>query len=244
MEVFEWIVALLTLTGLEIVLGIDNIVMITILTEKLPKKLRSKARRVGLLFALIGRVVFLTTAVWLTRITMVLFVVRGNEISIRDIVLASGGVALLIKATLEIRSFVEAHETNATPSVHAATQFWGVIIQIFFFDFLFSLDSVLTAIGLTQQLPVMITAVLVAIIIMMVFVNKVSDFVEHNPAIRMLALSFLILIGVLLIAEGFGSHLNRGYVYFAMCFSLAIEMLNRRRQNKLEAKANGRKLSN
>lgn len=239
MEAFEWIVALLTLTGLEIVLGIDNLVMITILTEKLPKNARSKARRVGLLFALIGRVIFLSTAVWLTKLTTVLFVLSGNEVSIRDIVLASGGGALLIKATLEIASFVEAHETIASQQVHAAKQFWGVIIQIFFFDFLFSLDSVLTAIGLTQQLPIMVLSVMVAIVIMIVFVNKISDFVEHNPAIRLLALAFLILIGVLLIAEGFGSHVDRSYVYFAMCFSLAIELLNRRRQKKVNQKKNG-----
>ena len=239
MEAFEWIVALLTLTGLEIVLGIDNLVMITILTEKLPKNARSKARRVGLILALIGRVIFLSTAVWLTKLTTVLFVLSGNEVSIRDIVLASGGVALLIKATLEIASFVEAHETIASQQVHPAKQFWGVIIQIFFFDFLFSLDSVLTAIGLTQQLPIMVLSVMVAIVIMIVFVNKISDFVEHNPAIRLLALAFLILIGVLLIAEGFGSHVDRSYVYFAMCFSLAIELLNRRRQTKVNQKKNG-----
>ncbi|PIR22738.1 MAG: hypothetical protein COV44_06175 [Deltaproteobacteria bacterium CG11_big_fil_rev_8_21_14_0_20_45_16] len=239
MEAFEWIVALLTLTGLEIVLGIDNLVMITILTEKLPKNARSKARRVGLILALIGRVIFLSTAVWLTKLTTVLFVLSGNEVSIRDIVLASGGVALLIKATLEIASFVEAHETIASQQVHPAKQFWGVIIQIFFFDFLFSLDSVLTAIGLTQQLPIMVLSVMVAIVIMIVFVNKISDFVEHNPAIRLLALAFLILIGVLLIAEGFGSHVDRSYVYFAMCFSLAIELLNRRRQKKVNQKKNG-----
>ncbi len=234
---FNWIIALLTLTGLEIVLGIDNIVLISILSEKLPPEQRSRARRIGLGAALGGRIILLSMVSWLSQLTTPVFTAFDHAVSVRDLILIGGGLFLLFKATTEIYEFVEIKEDHGHPelSVRRIT-FKNVIVQILLFDVVFSLDSVLTAIGLVEQLSVMVLAVMIAIGFMILFANVVGDFVARNPSIKILALSFLVMIGVLLVAEGFGSHFNRGYVYFAMAFSLSIELLNIRRMRKTKAK--------
>ena len=228
--IFDWVVGLLVLTGLEIILGIDNIVLLTILVEKLPDDKKPLARQLGLGLALVARIVLLAMAVWLTKLTDPIFSIFAKGFSIKDLILIFGGLFLLGKATTEIFNFVEMKEHHEEVSTKA--NFSSVIGQIIVFDLIFSLDSVLTAVGLSKHLMVMVLAVIIAIIFMMVFAKVIGEFVESNPGIKMLALSFLVLIGVLLMAEGFGSHMNRGYVYFAMAFSLGIELLNRRRRNK------------
>jgi predicted tellurium resistance membrane protein TerC len=218
-----WI-GFVTLAVLEIVLGIDNIVFISILAGKLPAEQRSKARRVGLALAMVMRILMLLSISWIVRLTAPLFTVLGEEISGRDLVLLVGGLFLLGKATHEIHGKLEGEEGGA--SVRVAPSFSSVIFQIMLLDIVFSLDSVITAIGMVQQVGVMIAAVVVAVGFMMAFAGPLSEFVDRHPTVKMLALSFLLMIGVMLIAEGLDHHIPKGYVYFSMAFSVFVEMLN------------------
>ena len=234
----EWLtdpqiwMALVTLTALEIVLGIDNIVFISILAGKLPREQQEKARLVGLGLAMFLRVGLLFSLTWLMGLTAPLFSVLGNEISGRDLILISGGLFLLGKSTLEIHEKLEGEEGHS--SARAAASFAGIIFQILLLDIVFSLDSIITAIGMANQLGVMVAAVVIAVGFMMVFSGKISAFVERHPTIKMLALSFLILIGVALIGDGLDRHIPKGYIYFAMAFSVLVEMLNLRMRRQGE----------
>jgi predicted tellurium resistance membrane protein TerC len=221
-----WI-AFATLTALEIVLGIDNIVFISILVDKLPRHQRAKARTLGLSLAMISRIGLLLSLAWIMGLTKPLFTVLGEAISGRDLILLAGGAFLLIKSTLEIHGSLEGEEGGGHAAA-AAAGFASVIVQIGIIDIIFSLDSVITAIGLVEQVPVMIAAIVIAVLVMMAAAGAVSTFIDRHPTIKMLALSFLILIGVALIGEGFDLHIPRGYIYFAMAFSVAVEMLNMR----------------
>ena len=218
-----WI-ALVTLTLLEIVLGIDNIIFISILAGKLPRELQAKARTTGLALAMITRIALLFSLSIILRLTEPLFTVLGHEISGRDLILILGGLFLLAKSTHEIHNKLEGEEGESSRKV--AASFTSVIIQIILLDVVFSLDSVITAVGMTNQLGVMIAAVIIAVICMMLFAGPLNNFVHKHPTIKMLALSFLLLIGVTLIAEGFDQHVSKGYIYFAMAFSVFVEMLN------------------
>jgi predicted tellurium resistance membrane protein TerC len=224
----ENLVALATLTTLEIVLGIDNLVVIAILTAKLAPDQRAKARRIGLLAAMAMRIGLLLTLSWMMTLTGELFRVAEKGFSGRDLILLVGGLFLIAKATKEIHTKLEGPEEHpqADKRIHASLP--SVIVQIMAFDLVFSIDSVITAIGMARAIWVMVTAIVIAVGTMMIFANPVGDFVERHPSIKMLALSFLILIGVMLVAEGLGEHINRGYVYFAMGFSLFVEVLNLR----------------
>jgi predicted tellurium resistance membrane protein TerC len=219
----SWI-ALVTLTALEIVLGIDNIIFISILTGKLPRHQQAKARTLGLGAAMFTRIALLFSLTWMMRLTAPLFSILSLEISGRDLILIAGGLFLLAKSTLEIHDKLEGEE-NPAASVRYAS-FSGIIIQILLIDVVFSLDSVITAIGMVNQLEVMVAAVVIAVLFMMAFSGMVSDFVEQHPTIKMLALSFLLLIGVSLVADGLGLHIPKGYLYFSMAFSVFVEMLN------------------
>lgn len=231
---FDWGVALLTLTSLELVLGIDNIVLLSILVEKLPEEQQHKARRLGLSLALVFRILLLSGISWIMKLQEPLFSLNSHDFSLRDVILFTGGLFLLAKATTEIYHFTEAKHNAATHQAqHTAHGFALVIGQIIAFDMIFSLDSVLTAVGLTSHISIMIIAVVVSAVLMIIFAKRISDFVQQNPALKMLALSFLAMIGVLLVAEGFGSHFDKGYIYFAMAFSLGIELLNKRRSKRL-----------
>ncbi|RJQ46174.1 MAG: TerC family protein [Nitrospiraceae bacterium] len=226
----EWItdpqswIALATLTALEIVLGVDNIVFISILAGKLPEHQRPKARLIGLALAMLTRILLLFSLSWLMSLTKPVFSVLSNEISGRDIILITGGLFLLGKSTLEIHDKLEGEEGHS--STRAAAGFTGVIIQIMFLDIIFSLDSVITAIGMANQLVIMVAAVVIAVIFMMAAAGRVSSFIEQHPTVKVLALSFLLLIGVALIADGLDLHIPKGYIYFSMAFSLFVEMLN------------------
>jgi predicted tellurium resistance membrane protein TerC len=219
-------VALVTLTALEIVLGIDNIIFISILAGKLPRGRQGAARRVGLLLAMVMRVGLLFSLAWIIRLTAPLFSVIGHEISGRDLILILGGLFLLAKSTHEIHDKLEGEETEG--GARAAASFGGVIVQIMLLDIVFSLDSVITAVGMANSLGVMIAAVVIAVAIMMVAATPISEFVERHPTIKVLALSFLLLIGVSLLLEGFDQHIPKGYIYFAMGFSVFVEMINLR----------------
>jgi predicted tellurium resistance membrane protein TerC len=236
----EWItdpniwISLVTLTVLEIVLGVDNIIFISILSGKLPPEQQARARSVGLSLALITRILLLCSIFWLSKLTADLFVVMGNGISGRDLVLLLGGLFLLWKSVHEIHGNLEGEEHGSEPKVNAT--YASVITQIVIIDIVFSLDSVITAVGLTQNIGVMIAAVTLAMAVMLFAAKAISDFVNQHPTIKMLALSFLILVGVVLIAEGLGQHINKGYIYFAMAFSFAVEVLNinsRKKQQKV-----------
>ena len=218
-----WI-GLLTLTALEIVLGIDNIVFVSILAGKLPGEQQARARRLGLALAMITRILLLLSLSWLVGLTEPWFAVLGQEISGRDLVLLVGGLFLVGKSTYEIHDKLEGMEGHGSRRV--APSFTSVLIQIMLLDIVFSLDSVITAVGMVNHIPVMVAAVMIAVAVMMVFAGPVSDFVHKHPTIKMLALSFLLLIGVMLIVEGFHQHVSKGYIYFAMGFSLFVEMLN------------------
>ena len=220
-----WI-ALLTLTALEIVLGIDNIVFISILAGKLPEEQQARARTIGLLLAMLTRVALLFSIAWLVGLTAPLFAVLGQEISGRDLILMVGGMFLLFKATREIHDKLEGEQGERERRV--VPSFLAVITQIALLDIVFSLDSVITAVGMADELWVMVTAVVIAIGIMLFSAGPISAFVERHPTVKMLALSFLILIGTTLIAEGLAFHIPKGYVYFAMGFSVFVEMLNLR----------------
>ena len=233
---FEWIadpqawIALLTLTVLEIVLGIDNIIFISILAGKLPSDQRGRARIVGLAAAMIMRILLLASLAWLSHLTATLFEAWGQEVTARDLVLLGGGLFLLAKATYEIHHNLEGPGEESR--TRAAVSFASVIAQIMVLDIVFSLDSVITAIGMADHLPVMIAAVMIAVLVMMAAARPISEFVEGHPTVKMLALAFLLLIGMALVADGLHQHIPKGYIYFAMGFSVFVEMLNLRAKSK------------
>lgn len=226
----EWItnpdawVALLTLTALEIVLGVDNVIFISILASKLPQEQQARARQVGLALALITRILLLLSLSWIIGLTEPFFSIGGFDVSGRDLILILGGLFLIGKATFEIHERLEGEEGHA--DAKGGPSFVGVIIQIMLLDIVFSLDSVITAVGMASEIGVMITAVIIAVLIMLIAAGPISDFVNKHPTVKMLALAFLVLIGVNLLAEGFGQHIPKGYIYFAMAFSVFVEMLN------------------
>jgi predicted tellurium resistance membrane protein TerC len=228
----EWLsspeawVALTTLTLLEIVLGVDNIIFISILVGRLPEAQRQRARVLGLAFAMGTRILLLLLLTWIMRLQAGLFTVLDVEISGRDLILIGGGLFLLAKATLEIHDSLEGVEGNGHAAAHAG--FASVIVQVGLIDIVFSLDSVITAVGLAEDVAVMITAIVIAVGVMMFAAGAIGRFVDTHPTIKMLALSFLVLIGVALIAEGIDLHIPKGYIYFAMAFSVVVEMLNMR----------------
>ena len=220
------LVSLLTLTALEIVLGIDNVIFIAILTGRLPEGRQPRARKLGISLAVITRVLLLLSLSFLMGLTRPLFTLLGAAVSGKQLILVLGGLFLIGKSTVEIHDKLEGTEGGG-PGARAASM-TAVIVQIMLIDVVFSLDSVITAVGMTSQIPVMIAAVVLAAGVMVAFSGPVSDFVHRHPTIKILALAFLILIGVMLLAEGFGQHVNKGYVYFAMAFSLLVEFLNMR----------------
>jgi predicted tellurium resistance membrane protein TerC len=232
----EWIsdpaiwTALVTLTLLEIVLGIDNIIFISILTGKLPENQREKGRIVGLSAAMIMRIILLFFASWIVSLTDPLFEILNREFSGKDLILIAGGLFLLAKATMELHDKLEGEEHSH--EVKGAVSFGSVIFQILLLDVVFSIDSVITAVGMTEHLPVMIAAVVISIGVMIASANSIAGFVEKHPTIKILALSFLILIGTTLVAEGFHVHVPKGYIYFAMAFSVMVEMINMRVRSK------------
>jgi predicted tellurium resistance membrane protein TerC len=225
------LIALLTLTSLEIVLGIDNIVFLSIITGKLPPEKRRKARMVGLAMAMLMRIALLLAINWVMGLVHPLLSPFGHDISGKDLILFIGGLFLVAKATHEIHERMEGAEATGGGG-RAHPSFISVILQITVLDIVFSLDSVITAVGMAKHIETMIAAVIVAVIVMMIFSGRVSEFVERHPTLKMLALSFLILIGVMLIAESVGQHVDKGYIYFAMAFSLVVEILNIRLQTK------------
>ena len=227
-----WI-AFFTLTALELVLGIDNIIFISILVDKLPPTERERARRIGLFLAMFMRVGLLLTLSWLVGLTAPLFTVIGTDISGRDLILALGGVFLVWKSTMEIHQLTEGEEGHASAKVKAS--FGAIIVQIIIIDMVFSLDSIITAVGMVDEVSVMIAAVVVSVGLMMLFARGIGNFVSSHPSIKMLALSFLLVVGVMLIAEGFDHKVPKGYIYFAMAFSVAVEMLNIRMRKKKSA---------
>lgn len=235
---FDWLadpnawIALATLTGLEIVLGVDNIIFISILVGRLPEARRNLARRLGLLLAMGTRILLLMSLAWIMRLTEPLFAVLGKEISGRDLILIFGGLFLLWKSVHEIHSSLEA-EPEEGHSATARAAFSAVLIQIAVIDIVFSLDSVITAVGLVDELSVMVLAIVASVGVMMFAAKGIGDFVDANPTIKMLALSFLVLVGVTLIAEGFDTHIPKGYVYFAMAFSVIVEMINIRLRKRM-----------
>lgn len=234
----EWLsdpavwIAFATLTVLELVLGIDNIVFISILAGKLPPEQQAKARYIGLGLALAMRVILLFSLTWVIGLTAPLFTVFGQDISGRDLVLLVGGLFLIGKSTHEIHGSLEGEEGHKTAKVYAS--FAGVLVQIALLDIVFSLDSVITAVGMVDRIEIMIAAVVVSILFMMAFAAPIGAFVQKHPTVKMLALSFLLLIGVTLIAEGFDQHIPKGYIYFAMAFSVLVEFFNMRLRKKGE----------
>lgn len=236
-----WI-ALAMLTALEIVLGVDNIIFISILVGRLPPEQRDKARRLGLGFAMFSRLALLFSLSWVMGLTETLFTVVGNEISGRDVVLLLGGLFLLYKATHEIFVEVEARELDGpgAPSAAAAAHgvFWGIIAQIAVIDIVFSLDSVITAVGMVSQIWVMVAAVVVSVGVMMFAAKPIGDFVDRHPSVKVLALAFLVMVGMTLTAEAFDIHVPKGFIYSAMAFSLAVEALNIRARAKRRALSN------
>lgn len=225
-----WI-GFLSLAALEIVLGIDNIVFISILSQKLPPEQRHKARQLGLMLAVVTRIIFLMSIGLIMRMSSDLFTVMGNGISGRDLVLLLGGGFLIAKATVEIHNKLEGVEHHGGGSVKTATM-GAVIAQILVIDLVFSIDSVITAVGMVKQIEVMIAAVIVSVMFMLAFVGKLSAFVEEHPTVKMLALAFLVLIGANLVGEGLGQHIPKGYTYFAMAFSVLVELLNLKLKTK------------
>lgn len=236
---FDWLaspeawVALATLTTLEIVLGIDNIIFISILVGRLPEHQRDRGRVIGLALAMLTRLALLFSITWVMRLENTWVSVLGQDLSGRDFILIIGGLFLLTKSTREIHASLEIEEEHVTS--RAQPSFFSVLIQIAILDVVFSLDSVITAVGLVDQISIMVIAIVVAVGVMLFASKSISDFVDENPTIKMLALSFLILVGMTLIAEGFDAHIPKGYIYFAMAFSLGVEFLNitlRKRQSR------------
>lgn len=227
---FEWLtspeawIALGTLTALEIVLGIDNIIFITILAGRLPEQQREQGRTVGLLLAMATRIILLLSLTWVMGLTEPMFGIFGRQMNGRDIILLGGGLFLLAKSTHEIHNNLEGPAGMETAG--AAPGFAGVLIQIALVDIVFSLDSVITAVGLAQHLAIMIMAIVISVVVMLFAAGAIGDFVDQHPTIKMLALSFLILVGFTLMGEGLGMHIPKGYIYFAMAFSVGVEMLN------------------
>jgi predicted tellurium resistance membrane protein TerC len=230
MEWFNWIgdpnswVGLVTLTFLEIVLGIDNVIFISILAGKLPRAQQGKARTIGLALALITRILLLLSIKWLMELTKPLGSIFGHTFSGRDLILFAGGLFLIAKSTHEIHAKLESASTGPIAEVRGGLL--GIVIQIALLDIVFSLDSVITAVAMAKELAVMIAAVTIAVLVMLLAAGTISRFVDRHPTIKMLALAFLILIGVVLVADGVGQHIERGYIYFAMAFSTIVEMLN------------------
>jgi len=227
----ELLVALVTLTVLEVVLGVDNIIFISILSSKLPRGVQKRARRIGLLGAMVTRILLLLSLSWIANLTEPFVVLFGRGISGRDIILIGGGLFLLAKATYEIHDKLEGSEHETT---RRAASFASVITQVMILDIVFSLDSVITAVGMANVLWVMVTAIVLAVLLMLIATEPISAFVEVHPTIKILALSFLLLIGISLIADGFGQHIDKRYIYFAMAFSVFVEMINIRMRRKSE----------
>ena len=225
----EWIVALVTLTFLEIVLGVDNVIFISILSGKLPADQQKRARRLGLFAAMFMRIGLLLSITWIARLTTPLFPLMGHDVTGRDLILLGGGLFLIGKSTFEIHEKLEGEGSHKGK---AAASFASVIAQVMVLDIVFSLDSVITAIGMANDLTVMVTAVIAAVLVMMLAAEPISKFVEEHPTVKILALSFLLLIGLSLVAEGWGQHISKGYIYFAMGFSVFVEMINIRMHKK------------
>jgi predicted tellurium resistance membrane protein TerC len=232
----DGVIALVTLTAMEIVLGIDNLVFITILTEKVSAARRQLARRLGLGLALGARIALLLAITWIMGLTAPLFTLRGHDYSWRDLILVAGGLFLIFKATREIYEKVEEPHGEGGERAGARQGLLAVLAQIIVIDLVFSLDSVLTAVGMVDHVAIMVIAMVIAMIIMIAAVNTVSGFIERHPSLRILALAFLLLIGVMLVAEGMGRHVEKGYIYVAMAFSLFVELLNLRRQRGARAR--------
>jgi predicted tellurium resistance membrane protein TerC len=228
-----WI-GLLTLTALEIVLGIDNIIFISILSSKLPKAQQPRARRLGLMGAFVSRLLLIFSIAWIVRLTQPLFSAFGMDFSGRSLILLIGGLFLIAKATYEIHDKLEGEEETSTTR-RAVNSMTGVIVQIMLIDIIFSLDSVITAVGMVDQVSIMVAANVVALAVMLLAATPISEFVDRHPTVKMLALAFLVLIGTNLVAEGLGQHIPKGYTYFAMAFSLLVEMLNLRMRAKAAA---------
>lgn len=226
----ETLVGFLTLLVLEIVLGIDNVVFISILAGKLPPADQQRARRTGLILAMVIRIGLLFAVSWIVGLTATIFTIAGQAISGRDLILIGGGLFLMYKATKEIHERLEGETGHASAAVPPS--FTAVIIQILLLDIVFSLDSVITAVGMVEQIGVMIAAVVIAVVIMLFSAEAISKFVQEHPTVKMLALSFLLLIGLTLLAEGFDQHIEKGYVYFAIAFSVFVEYLNLRQRSK------------
>ncbi len=232
----EWIftgegwIALITLTALEIVLGIDNIIFISILSGRLPAERQPSARLTGLGLAMFMRIGLLFSLSWIMSLGDTLFTVLSQDISGRDIILVTGGLFLVAKSTHEIHSKLEGEQDGS--AAKEGVSFWSVIVQIMLLDIVFSLDSVITAVGMVKELAIMVSAVVIAVIFMMAFSGPISAFVHRHPTVKMLALAFLLLIGVTLIAEGFDNHIPKGYIYFSMAFSVFVEMLNLRMRSR------------
>ncbi len=224
---FSGLAALLTLTGLEVVLGIDNIVFITVLTARVPEASRPRTRRLGLLAAMISRIALLLVVGWLIQLTTVLFEIPNTEVRLsgKDLILLAGGTFLLYKAVREIHAKVQVTEGVDESIAGPPASVSGVLVQIMLVDLVFSLDSVITAVGMTTNIPVMILAVVISVLVMVAAAGAIGDFVERYPAVKILALSFLVLVAVLLMAEGLGQHIDKGYIYFAMAFALVVELL-------------------
>lgn len=222
----DGLIALLTLTFLEVILGVDNVIFISILAGKLPSDQQQRARRIGLMAAMIMRILLLMSLAWIIRLTAPLFTVFDRDISGRDLILIGGGLFLLAKATLEIHERLEGEEGHG--SARVAPSLGAVIFQIMLLDIVFSLDSVITAVGMAEDLSIMVTAVITAVAIMMFAAESISAFVNRHPTVKVLALSFLLLIGLSLVGDGLGMHIPKGYVYFAMGFSVFVEMINLR----------------
>ena len=238
---FEDIAALLALTSLEIVLGFDNIVILTVLVSKLPVEQRDVARKIGILLAMLTRILLLLSISWIMLLTEPLFTIFEKTFSGRDLVLLLGGMFLMGKATFEIHDATEKGHDDEEGLPSRSKSFWVVITQIVLLDVVFSLDSVITAVGMASHLYVMITAIMVSVALMMMFAKKIGTFIEEHPTFKVLALSFLVLVGVMLVAEGFGKHIEKGYIYFAMTFSLAVEFFNLRMRTKGTRKGKKRK---
>jgi predicted tellurium resistance membrane protein TerC len=228
----DGLLALTTLTFLEIILGVDNVIFISILAGKLPANVQARARRTGLAAAMIMRILLLLSIAWIIRLTAPLFHVFGRGISGRDLILIGGGLFLLAKATIEIHDRLEGEEGHGSAKV--APSFSAVIFQIMLLDIVFSLDSVITAVGMAEDVSIMIAAVVLAVAVMMFSAGPISTFVNRHPTVKVLALAFLLLIGVSLVADGLGVHVPKGYIYFAMGFSVFVEMINLRVRRKAE----------
>jgi predicted tellurium resistance membrane protein TerC len=228
----ENLISLLTLSALEIVLGIDNIVFIAILAQKVPASERARVRRIGLVLALLMRLGLLATLSIIMRLTQPLFSVLGHEITGRGLVLLIGGLFLMAKSTHEIYDKLEGDHHDDASAGGGRGNVTAILIQIMLLDVVFSIDSVITAVGMAQHIWIMVAAMIIAVAVMLIFATTISEFINRHPSMKVLALSFLLLIGVLLVAESFGQHINKGYLYFAMAFSLAIEVLNMRLRKK------------